>query len=68
MSEINIRKGHNIGISGIPSTDIIQGFAAKTVSIQPTEFRGNKPKILVKEGDKVKVGSALFYNKMNPEI
>ena len=68
MSEINIRKGHNIGISGIPSTDIIQGFAAKTVSIQPTEFRGIKPKILVKEGDKVKVGSALFYNKMNPEI
>ncbi|MBT4149713.1 MAG: Na(+)-translocating NADH-quinone reductase subunit A [Candidatus Marinimicrobia bacterium] len=68
MSEINIKKGHNIGIAGIPSTDVIQGFSAKTVSIQPTEFRGIKPKILVKEGDNVKVGSALFHNKMNPEI
>ncbi|MBT7423553.1 MAG: NADH:ubiquinone reductase (Na(+)-transporting) subunit A, partial [Candidatus Marinimicrobia bacterium] len=51
MSEINIKKGHNVGIAGIPSTDVIQGFSAKTVSIQPTEFRGIKPKILVKEGD-----------------
>ena len=68
MSEINIKKGHNVGIAGIPSTDVIQGFSAKTVSIQPTEFRGIKPKILVKEGDNVKVGSALFHNKMNPEI
>ena len=68
MSEINIKKGHNIGIAGVPSTEVIQGFSAKTVSIQPTEFRGVKPKILVKEGDIVKVGSALFHDKKNPEI
>ena len=59
MSEINIKKGHNIGIAGIPSTDVIQGFSAKTVSIQPTEFRGIKPKILVKEGDNVQTGDEL---------
>ncbi|MDB9722492.1 MAG: Na(+)-translocating NADH-quinone reductase subunit A [Fidelibacterota bacterium] len=68
MSDINIKKGHNIGIAGVPSTDVIQSFSPKTVSIQPTEFRGVKPKILVKEGDIVKVGSALFQNKSNPEI
>jgi len=68
LSEINIKKGHNIGIAGVPSTEVIQGFLAKTVSIQPTEFRGVKPKILVKEGDIVKVGSALFHDKKNPIV
>ena len=68
MSDINIRKGHNIGISGVPSNEVVQGFSPKLISIQPTEFRGVKPKLLVKEGDSVKIGSALFQSKSNPEV
>ena len=68
MSDINIRKGHNIGIAGIPSNEVIQGFKPKLVSIQPIDFRGIKPKLMVKEGDTVKVGSSLFYSKSNHEI
>lgn len=68
MSDINIRKGHDIGIAGIPSNEVIQGFKPKLVSIQPIDFRGIKPKLMVKEGDTVKVGSSLFYSKSNHEI
>jgi len=68
LSDINIRKGHNIGISGVPSNEVVQGFSPKLISIQPTEFRGVKPKLLVKEGDSVKIGSALFQSKSNPEV
>jgi len=68
LSDINIRKGHDIGIAGIPSNEVIQGFKPKLVSIQPIDFRGIKPKLMVKEGDTVKVGSSLFYSKSNHEI
>ena len=38
------------------------------VSICPNEFRGIKPKLIVKEGDEVKVGSPLFFDKLKPDI
>ena len=34
----------------------------------PSEFRGVKPKLLVKKDDKVKIGSPLFYDKSKPEV
>ena len=37
----------------------------RTVAINPLEFQGIKPRLLVKEGDKVKLGSPLFHSKSN---
>jgi len=68
LSKINIRKGHNIGIAGVPSNEVSKGFNPKLVSLQPTEFNGIKPKLMVKEGDTVKVGSPLFHSKSNHDI
>ena len=64
-----LTKGHDIlmvgGASGAPSTGKVNRFA-----VQPTNYRGIAPipKMLVAEGDEVKAGDALFYDKPNPDI
>ena len=68
MPHIKITKGHDIKISGIPDKNIAYPAQYSTVAILPNDFRGVKPKLLVKEGDKVNIGSPLFFNKINPEV
>jgi Na+-transporting NADH:ubiquinone oxidoreductase subunit A len=68
LADLNIRKGHDIRIAGVPSNEVQKGYQPKFVAIQPTDFRGLKPKLCVKEGDSVKLGSALFSCKTNPEV
>ena len=55
-------------MSGIPNTDIASAAAPKNVSILPSIFRGVKPKLMVDEGDQVKIGSPLFFDKTKPEV
>ena len=68
LKHIVLNKGHNIQIAGVPSKEIIPLTSVETVSIIPTEFRGVKPKLLVKEGDKVELGTPLFFDKSKPDI
>ena len=68
MAHINIRKGHNIRISGSPENEYFSRLKSKTVSIQPNNFRYVKPKLLVKVGDKVDIGSPIFFDKVQPDI
>ncbi len=68
MPHIKIKKGHDLKISGVPDKNIVYPSQYSTVAILPNDFRGVKPKLLVKEGDKLKIGSPLFYNKINPDV
>ena len=68
MQKITIKKGHNINISGLASREFSNAPAQKFVSISPQDFNYIKPKLLVKEGDQVSVGDALFFDKINPEV
>ena len=68
MAHIKITKGHDLKISGIPDKNIAYPTQYSTVAILPNDFRGVKPKLLVKEGEKVNIGSPLFFNKISPEV
>ena len=68
MPHIKIKKGHDLQISGLPDEMIQEQIKSETVAILPTDFRGIKPKLIVKEGDDVKIGSPLFFNKVNPDV
>ena len=68
MNHISINKGHDIKLSGEPSQEIIPAPIPKSVSILPNHFRSVKPKLLVKEGDTVSIGSPLFFDKTKPEV
>ena len=68
MADINIKKGHNIQIAGKPSDSVLTFDPLKQVAIHPYEFKGIKPKLMVKEGDKVKCGQPIFSSKANEDI
>ena len=68
MNHIFIKKGHDIRIAGIPSKDVLSIPGSDTVAISPKTFRGVKPKRMVSEGDRVQIGSPLFFDKTKPEV
>ena len=61
MPHINIKKGHDLHISGKPDKNITDLNNFETVvAILPTDFNGVKPKLMISEGDEVKIGFYLF--------
>lgn len=66
MAHFKIKKGMNIRLSGAPSLDVEDISSTDTVCMFPPEFLGTKPRLMVKEGDSVKRGTPLFFDKKNP--
>jgi len=62
-----IKKGLDIKLVGEAEKTIVD-LNAKRFAIRPPDFIGCFPKMLVKEGDLVKVGSPLFFDKYMDEI
>ena len=67
MTQIKIRKGHSIRIAGVPQEEVLANLSISEVGLCPIEYKYVKPKLLVKEGDQVIIGTPLFFNKENPE-
>lgn len=65
---IRIRKGLDIRLKGDAEPVLVQTDPAKVVALKPTDFHGLVPKVLVKPGDKVLAGSALFGDKYNERV
>ena len=65
---IKIKKGLNIPILGEAEKILNTTARSATYSVCPPDFHGLTPKILVKEGEKVKAGSPLFFDKYNEKI
>ena len=68
MNHISLKKGHDIRLSGIPSTERIFSLKPEKVALMPSKFRGVKPKLMVQKGDEVSAGTPLFFDKNRPEI
>ncbi|MCQ2257745.1 MAG: Na(+)-translocating NADH-quinone reductase subunit A [Bacteroidaceae bacterium] len=65
---IKITKGLNINLKGKAAAQVSAAPASKVYGLVPDAFWGMKPKVVVKEGDDVKAGDALFVNKLHPEV
>ncbi len=65
---IRIRRGLNINLLGKADRIFLQGEKSSLYAIKPTDFIGITPKLTVKPGDIVKIGSTLFYDKKYPDI
>ena len=65
---IKLRKGLDITLEGKAEEKKIQLKSNGKFALVPDDFEGVTPKVVVKEGDKVKAGDALFVNKQYPEI
>ena len=63
---IKIRKGLNINLKGKAEKILVKSEPSDRYAVKPTDFPGLTPKMLVKEGDAVKAGTALFMDKNRP--
>jgi len=57
-----------VRMKGIPSDEISSNILPEKVSLSPQQFRGIKPKLIVREGDKIEAGSPLFFDKLKPQV
>ncbi|MEC9315191.1 MAG: NADH:ubiquinone reductase (Na(+)-transporting) subunit A, partial [Pseudomonadota bacterium] len=64
----SIKKGLDLPISGKPEQSIFDGNPVKSVAVLGNEYVGMRPTMLVEEGQKVKLGQALFEDKKNPGV
>jgi Na+-transporting NADH:ubiquinone oxidoreductase subunit A len=65
---IKLRKGLDINLQGKAEEKKIQLKSNGKYALVPDDFEGVTPKVIVKEGDKVKAGDALFVNKQYPDV
>ncbi len=65
---IDLKKGLNIPVSGVAAPKTRKVAVPGIVAVKPTDFRGLKPRLLVKEGDKVLAGSPVLADKESPDI
>ncbi len=65
---IKLRKGLDINLKGKAADKVAAAIGATEFALVPDDFPGLKPKVVVKEGDAVKAGDALFVDKQHPEV
>ncbi|MCR5159452.1 MAG: Na(+)-translocating NADH-quinone reductase subunit A [Prevotella sp.] len=65
---IKLHKGLDINLQGRAAEEKLSLKSNGRFALVPDDFEGVTPKVVVKEGDVVKAGDALFVNKQYPEM
>ncbi len=63
-----IKKGLDLPIAGAPERTLSEAKSPQSVAVVASDYIGMKPTFLVKEGDAVKRGQALFEDKKTPGV
>jgi len=66
---IKLRKGFDINLAGKAQNKIAEVEQPETFAYKPTSFHGIlRPKVTVKEGDNVKAGTPVLFDKKNNKV
>ncbi len=65
---IKLRKGLDINLQGKAAESLVEVPTSGEYAVSPLDFEGVTPKLLVKAGDKVKVGTPLFFDKNDSRV
>ena len=65
---IKLRKGLDIKLEGAAIETKVEIGKAKEYALQPDDFIGVVPKVVVREGERVKAGEPLFVDKNCPDV
>lgn len=68
MKTIRNRKGYDLKLQGAPNDDLVSLSAPVTVAVLPERIPFIKPRLRIKAGDPVQVGSLLYEDKTDPRI
>ena len=66
---VKLKKGFNIKLAGAAKKELVESVTSNVFALKPTDFNGiERPKLLVSEGDNVKAGTPLMYDKFRPTV
>ncbi|MGK7390976.1 MAG: Na(+)-translocating NADH-quinone reductase subunit A [Candidatus Cyclobacteriaceae bacterium M2_1C_046] len=66
---IKLKKGFDINLAGKAEKKVVDVEQPETFAIKPTDFHGIlRPKLFVSEGDTVKAGTPIMYDKKNERV
>lgn len=65
---IKLKRGFDLRLEGAAEQILGTEVNPELYGVKPVDFPGLTPKLNVKEGDRVSAGSALFHDKIRPEI
>ena len=65
---IKLRKGLDINLRGRADKGTVEPVKNADCALVPESFGGVVPKVVVREGDSVRAGDALFVDKKHPEV
>ncbi|UCD90550.1 MAG: 4Fe-4S dicluster domain-containing protein [Desulfobacterales bacterium] len=68
MISVLVKKGHELHVAGKPSQEIETLKKPDSVALLPEKIPFIKPRLKIKVGDRVKIGSTVFEDKRNPDI
>lgn len=68
MTTFNFKKGKDIRLKGVARKEMVDLLSPRLVAIQPMDFRGLKPRVIVQEGDVVKKGTPIIVDKIVEDI
>lgn len=68
VNVFKIKKGLDINLEGKAERIKVQKDASEDFVLSPAFFEGVVPKVIVREGEHVDAGQALFVNKQYPEV
>lgn len=68
VTQIKIKKGLDLKLKGEAQQLVVEPDTSEVYGLIPDDFYGITPKLAVKEGDAVKVGTVVFFDKTNPEL
>lgn len=67
-NDIRIRKGLTINLKGKAEKALENAITSNFISVRPEDFHGVIPKLIKREGDTVKAGEPLYYDKSNEAV
>lgn len=66
---VKLKQGFDIKLAGAAEKKTADVGLSDTFAVKPTSFNGiTRPKLLVNEGDTVKAGTPIFFDKMNDKV
>ena len=67
-NNFKITKGLDIPITGIASLEVVSAGESEIWSVNPNDYHGVIPRLLVRVGDLVKAGTPVYSDKNRPEV
>ncbi|MFH1981642.1 MAG: 4Fe-4S dicluster domain-containing protein [Pseudomonadota bacterium] len=68
MLRIHAKNGYDLRVSGAPTDQIVAAKAPRRVAVVPERIPFIKPRLVVRSGDTVRIGSPLFFDKRHPAL